>query len=182
MAEDTIVEYCALNVAASPHPEGVYRQILDAAALKPVNYRGDQFATISVPTEREPGFLQGRLVSWTEINQDEPAIFKDKLTEVDLSDLNIQIPENVGFNGRIFLYTFRVRDHVMFIETKNEFGKRLSPRLVEKILTMLFSAETLGVDAPLVEVTLMPEEDALARILRLGHLKRLEIHLERFMC
>ena len=106
MANDTSIEYCVLNVVANPHPTGIYERILTKAALSPVNYRGDSYATISKPRQIEDGFLQGRVVAWTEINRDEPAILTDVLREVDLSDLDIQIPENVGLNGRIFLYTF----------------------------------------------------------------------------
>lgn len=179
MAENTVVEYCAINVAANPHPTGVYESILRSAALNPVRYWGDHHATISEPVEIEDGYFQGRLVAWTEINKNEPAVNLEMLTEIDLSDLDIQLPDNIGFNGRIFFYTFREKDHKLFVEVKNEFGKRLSPHRVEKIFSLLLSPEILGVDAPLVETTLMPDEDTLDRILTLHRLKRLDIHIVR---
>src|SRR5690606_24026820 len=70
-------------------------------------------------------------------------------------------------------------DHTMFVEVKNEFGKKVSASRVEKILRKLFSEEIQDENAPLVEVTLIPDEDALNRILALDKLKRLEIHLVR---
>ena len=33
MANDTKIEYCILNVAANPHPNGVYLKMLKTAAL-----------------------------------------------------------------------------------------------------------------------------------------------------
>lgn len=179
MADDVVVEYCAVNVAAHPHPAGVYLELLQKAAETQVNYWGDHYAKISPPMEREAGFYQGRLVTWTAINRDEPAVDTQRLEEVDWEDLDLAIPENLGFNGRIFFYSFRERDHTMFVEVKNEFGKRVSPKRVEKILFRLFSPEVQGPDAPLVEVTLIPDEDTLNRILSLDRLKRLEIHLVR---
>jgi len=179
MTNNVSIEYCAVNVAAHPHPSGVYLKLLETAALAKVNYWGDHYATISSPVQREDGFYQGRLVTWTAINKDEPAVDTQKLEEVNLADIDLTLPDNLGFNGRIFIYTFRERDHTMFVETKNEFRKTLSASRVEKILTGLFSSEIQGSDAPLVEVTLIPEEDALNRILGLDRLKRLEIHLVR---
>jgi len=179
MADDIVVQYCAVNVAAHPHPKGVYLPLLEKASEAQVNYWGDHYAKISPPVEREDGFYQGRLVTWTEINRDEPAVDTQRLEEVDWEDLELDIPENLGFNGRIFFYSFRERDHTMFVEVKNEFGKSVSPKRVEKILAELFAPEVQGSDAPLVEVTLIPDEDTLNRILALDRLKRLEIHLVR---
>ena len=169
----------SINVAANPHPPGVYQSIFTEAALSPVRYWGDHYATISKPVVVEEGFFQGRLVAWTQINKDEPAVNLEMLTEVDLSDLDLQLPDNIGFNGRIFLYSFREMDHKLFVEVKNEFGKRLSPQRVEKIFSLLLSPAVLGVDAPLVETTLIPDEDTLDRILSIHRLKRLDIHIVR---
>tara|TARA_R110002124_G_scaffold16882_7_gene71444 strand:- start:10316 stop:11185 length:870 start_codon:yes stop_codon:yes gene_type:complete len=179
MADEVVVEYCAVNVAANPHPDGVYLALLQKASESEVKYWGDHYAKISSPVERENGFYQGRLVTWTAINRDEPPVDTQLLEEVDWDDLDLDIPANLGFNGRIFFYSFRNRDHTMFVETKNEFGKRVSAKQVEKILFRLFSPEVQGPDAPLVEVTLIPDEDTLNRILALDRLKRLEIHLVR---
>ncbi|MER9137515.1 DUF4747 family protein [Mesorhizobium sp. M0830] len=179
MAEEKTIEYCMLNVAASPHPDGAYLGLLETAALKPVNYWGDHFATISRPEKVKDGFLRGRVVAWTEIDKNEPAVLTDRLQEINFNDLKIDIPDNVGFNGRVFLYVFRESDHTLFVEVANDLGKRLSPQRARKIFGMLFDAIIQGVDAPLVEVTIIPEEDALRRILSIPTLKRLRIHLVR---
>jgi hypothetical protein len=176
---DVTLEYCILNIAASPHPQGAYELLFERAALQQVNYWGSHFATISKPTLIEDGFLQGRLVLWVEIDKKEPAVFTDILDEVSFNDLNIEIPENVGFNSRIFYYTFRKRDHMLFVEVKNELGKKVSVSQVKKIFSLLFGEEIQGADSPFVEVTIIPEEDALNKILKLSNIRWLKIHILR---
>lgn len=179
MSENRIIEFCAINVAASPHPEGVYVELLRKAAFNPVNYWGDNFSTISPPEEVEPGFWRGRLLCWTEINKTEPAINKEKLVEIPFKDLDISLPDNVGFNGRVFQYILRERDHALFVETRNDLDKTISPDRARKILGLLFSQDIQGADAPFVEATVIPEQDALRRILAISKLKRIHIHVVR---
>lgn len=179
MSKETTVEFAILNIAANPHPKGVYEKILTKAALYPVNYWGSHYATVSKPIAGKDGFFRGRIVCWVEIDKNEPAVFKDKLEEVDFNDLNLDIPNNVGFNSRVFLYVFRESDHVLFFETLNDTGKRLSPRYAKKILELLTSPQVQGPESPLVEVTAIPEDDSLRRILSISKLTRLHIHLVR---
>ncbi|TIS60500.1 MAG: DUF4747 family protein, partial [Mesorhizobium sp.] len=48
-----------------------------------------------------------------------------------------------------------------------------------KIFNELFGPPIQGIEAPLVEVTVIPDEDLLKRILAISKLKRLHIHLVR---
>lgn len=171
------IEYCVLNIAASPHPPGTYSAILEKVAGNQVNYWGDSLATISKPVTVRDGFLRGRIVCWTPINKEDPAVLTDVLEPINFNDLDISIPDNVGFNGRVFNYIFREADHLLFVETDNDLGKRLSPHRARKIFRLLF--DTLSNTDPQVEVTVIPEEDTLRKILDLPKLKRLRIHLVR---
>lgn len=175
------IEYCVLNVTASPHPQGIYVELLAQAATSStaVNYWGDAWASISRPVKRSPGFFQGRVVSWTEIDTSEPGINKRDLSEIPFDDLNIDIPEYVGLNGKAFVYTLRELDHKIFVETKNELGKSLSPRRLKTIFSRLLSPDVLGHDDPFVEVTVVPDEDALSKILSIDKLRYLHIHIVR---
>lgn len=179
MSNETTVEYAILNIAASPHPQGIYENLLNRAALQPVNYWGAHFATISKPIADRLGFLRGRIVCWVEIDKNEPAVYKDVLEEVDFNNLNIHIPNNIGFNSKVFLYVFREEDHAMFIETINDQGKKLSPRQARRIFELLLGPTVQAPGAPLVEVTTIPEEDTLRKILSIPKLKRLRIHIVR---
>lgn len=77
----------------------------------------------------------------------------------------------------MFLYTLNETTHLIFVETKNEFGKNLSPRRAGRIFTALFA--NLPVDASLVEVTVVPEEDSVEKLLSLPRLDHVQIHLTR---
>lgn len=179
MTRKKSVEFCILNISANPHPTGIYPKLFEQTANLHVNYRGNDFATISKPTLREDGFYQGRIVCWTDIDTSEPAINKVDLSEIPLEDLDIRIPSHVGLNGRVFSYTLRERDHKIFVETKNDLNKHLSPTMVRKIFTHLMSGDVLGVDAPIVGITVVPDEDTLKRILSIAYLNRLKIHMIR---
>lgn len=179
MADESHLEFCILNIAASPHPEGVYVRLLEQAATKQVKYWGDRFATISAPREREEGFWQGRILTWDNIDFREPGIDTGSLTEVDVSGFGDTLPPNIGFNGRVFLYTLRVRDHRVFVETLNELGKTLSPRQAGKIFDSLLNEPNQPRESPIVSVTVIPDENALKQILAIDQLKKLRIHLVR---
>lgn len=180
MPENSDFECGILNVVASPHPPGTYERLISTASeRRRVLFRGDQYGSISPPDTRESGLLLGRLVIWTQIDESEPAVVIDQLREVDFEDLEVSIPENLGFNCRVFLWAFRLSDHKLFIETKNEFGKTLSPRSVAKFFGRLFSQAELGQPFPYVEVTVIPEDDTVRRVLDVPNLKKILIHLNR---
>ncbi|MEH6718864.1 MAG: DUF4747 family protein [Aurantimonas endophytica] len=179
MADEARLEYCVLNIAASPHPEGIYIDLLKQAATNQVKYWGDRYATISAPQERENGYWQGRILTWDNIDFSEPGIDTGALKEVDVSGFGDTLPPNIGFNGRVFLYTLRVSDHRLFVETMNDLGKTLSPRQAGKIFDALLNLPVQPPDSPVVSVTVIPDEDALKQILSIDQLKKLRIHLVR---
>jgi len=180
MPESGDFECAILNVVASPHPPGTYHSLFETASQRrSVSFRGDQFGSISSPDARTPELLLGRLVIWTQIDENEPAVVIDQLREVSFNDLEIQIPDNLGFNGKVFLWAFRVSDHKLFVETKNEFGKTISPKSAAKFFGRLFSQAELGQDAPYVEVTVIPDDDTVNRVLDVPSLKKILIHLSR---
>jgi Domain of unknown function (DUF4747) len=181
MAQGQVVEFGFINVVATPHPKGVYLSLLKRAANSPVNFWGDQYAAITSPRayDNEPDLFVGRLVTWTEINEDEPAINKQRLTETSLADLNFSVPADVGFNGRVFYYMLNEKTHVVSVELKNEFGKSISAGRTGKIFSRLMSPEVLGIDSEIVEVTVIPEEDALDWVMGIDRLDRIEILVKR---
>ncbi|MFN7158813.1 MAG: hypothetical protein ACK4MR_08985 [Erythrobacter cryptus] len=69
-----------LNVVATPHPEGVYKEGFEKIANKPVRVRGKDWAVVLDPRLDAKDFeiLVGRISVWTEIDSTEPSI--DKIT------------------------------------------------------------------------------------------------------
>jgi hypothetical protein len=180
MPENGDFECTVLNVVASPHPPGTYRSLFEMASQRrSVSFRGDQYGSISSADSRTAELLLGRLVIWTQIDESEPAVVIDQLREVPFVDLEIQIPDNLGFNCRVFLWAFRITDHKLFVETKNEFGKTVSPNSAAKFFSRLFSQTELGEKAPYVDVTVVPEDDSVNRVLEIPSLKKILIHLTR---
>lgn len=178
MAEQ-FLEYGVLNIVAHPHGDGVYRSILGAAANREVNFWGDLNAAIRPPEEVGRGIFQGAIVIGTEIDLGEPLIDRSSYEETTPEEADVRISNEHLYNGRVFLYTFVEDRHLLFFEAKNEFGKRLSPNRAHRIFTMLFSADVLGAAAPAVDVTVVPEVDALDRVLGLKRLDRVEIVVQR---
>lgn len=174
---DVNFQLSVLNVVAHPHPEGVYPELLGMVAGRGVRFWGNDHAAISAPMEVEKGLYQGRIAIWTEIDPHEPAINIPKLEEIPFNETGVTLPEDVGFNGRVFLYTLNEATHFVFVEARNEFGKTLSPLRAGRIFNALF--KNLPVDAPLVEVTVVPEDDTVDRLLSLHRLDFVHIHLTR---
>lgn len=174
---EPLLELSILNVAAHPHPAGIYPRLLEQVAGISISFWGSDHAAITKPQQIEEGLYQGRIVVWTQIDPNEPAIDIAQLKEVRLDETNAIIPNNVGFNGKVFTYTLKEDIHLIFVEVKNELGKNLSPRKAGKIFQNLFLR--LPVDSPSVNITVVPEDDAIERILSLHRIDELKIHLTR---
>lgn len=72
MADNVTIVLGALNIAADPHPPGIYRKLFEAAADVPVRVWGSDWAKITTPVDREsePPSFYGRVLVWTEIDRD----------------------------------------------------------------------------------------------------------------
>lgn len=181
MSDESVIEIGFLNIVATPHPEGVYERLLKKAADQPVKFYGDQTAAITKPRQprNEPNLIEGKLVVWTDIDESQPGIDKRSLSEVRLSDMDFSVPRDLGFNGRVFSYALNISGHVLALETRNEFGQTISPIRAKRIFDRLLSPIVQGLDSEHVEVTVIPEDDALARVLGLNRLDRVEILVKR---
>lgn len=166
-----------LNVVATPHPKGVYERLFRAAAYQVVQYWGSAHAAISEiePVPNEQDLFAFTLSTWEEINPDEPAIRKQDLAKSNIPRAGVEFSAQYGINGRVFTGVLDTQTHVVTIELKNEDGKRLSAGRAETIFQRLLSPENLLPEKELVEVTLIPQDDALDYVLGFERLDRLEI-------
>jgi len=177
--QHTRVEFGILNVVAQPHTSGIYREVLQRASNQEVNFWGDMNAAVREPREVEDGIFQSEIVIGTKIDLNEPLINRRSLEEESPSEADVRISDMHLYNGRVFLYTFIEQTHLLFFESRNEFGKTLSPNRAYRIFSRLFSLDVLGRGAPHVEVTVVPEDDTLERLLGLERLDRVDIHLRK---
>ncbi len=177
MADEIVLEFGVINIFADPHPPGIYPNLLRSIAHRPVKLWGEDFLAIS-PPERDAELWSGRIYVWTELDPNSPAIDTKQLEELSLAEAHVNVPTNIGINGRIFVYVLREKDHKIFFEAKNELGKHLSPERLIKPLEQLFLRTNAKGDIH-VEVNVYPEEDALKNILEMAKLATLEIYLKK---
>lgn len=179
MAQERTLKVCVLNLSANPHPAGIYVSLLRQASRAYVRARGSDYAKISTPRKSDVEHLYtGRILIWTEIDLKGPWLDLDSEEELTPAQKRaIAIPPSAKPNYRVFNYVLSERKHHLYFESSNEFGEKLGPHTARSIFTRLFSRELLGRDSPEVEVTVVPQADAVDRILRIPRLRKLYIRV-----
>ncbi|MEO1043961.1 MAG: DUF4747 family protein [Pseudomonadota bacterium] len=174
------IEAGFLNIVATPHPEGVYERLLKSAAEKPVGFWGQQKAAITAPLSFEDeSWLSFQLIIWTEIDPDQPTIDKAALKKANFPREGRNFTAQYGVNGRVFYCVFDIERHLLTVELINDDGQTVSPRRLERIFDKLLSPSVLGSRAELVEVTVIPTDDAIDYVLGLARLDKVEILVKR---
>lgn len=168
-----------INLVASPHPEGIYPRALAAVANDPINFWGSNYAAIRTPrpVKDDAGLYDGYLTIWTEVDTSEPSIDKATLEQVALDDDLKEIFQKRGFNSRTFNYVLDEVTHKIAVELLNDQGKTLSARQAGNIFALAFSR--LNAKGQTYEVTVMPEDDALAMVLGLNRIDRIRMVIKR---
>jgi hypothetical protein len=182
MARERIIHVGILNIAANPHPPGIYVELLRNSAKFLINLRGSDYGKITAPRQapHQPGYYTGRILVWTEI--DIKGRWLDLENEEDLpKDLKdaINIPNSAKPNYRTFHYFFHEKNHTLYYEWRNEFGESLSPNMAKKLFANVLSQELHGFQIPEVAVTIVPEDGAIEKILKLPGLRTLHMRVTR---
>jgi len=170
-----------LNIVATPHPKGVYLRLLNAAAEQPVGFWGQMKAAITKPIalHDDETFQTFQLLIWTEIDPSEPTINKAELKKAQFPREGREFSNKYGVNGRVFYCIFDELTHMLTVELRNEDGQTVSPNRLHRIFTDLLSPEVLGAKSELVEVTVIPTDDAISYVLGLKRLDKVEILVKR---
>lgn len=170
-----------INVAANPHPAGTYLRLIRHVVDRSVWLGGSDYATITAPTSTTttPGDIyHGRICVWTEI--DKSGDWLDKKTKQKVAETDkksIVLPEDKAPNARFFLYAIDVSRHLLIYEMQNDVGQRFGGKRAERFFTGLFA--DLPDDFPSVDITLIPEEGTVDRILNMPKLRHLKIVVTR---
>lgn len=185
MEKKKLIEIIVVNIAANPHPEGIYFNLFNTAAGKKVKYsvNGEKSARFSEPTkiEEHPNFFSGHLLIWIDVSKNKD--WMDLNSEQLLNDteknqkLNSieEIAKDYGLSAQQFDYIFDIQNHKLYIERKNSRQKVIMPSQIKSILKKIMSVEIQGKDAPTVEITITPENDVVSNILDLPGLSKLNI-------
>lgn len=168
----------AINVAATPHPAGIYKRLFDYAATLEVHLHGSDWGKVTPIKEFKgrDGVYLGNVIIWTPIDRRGKWVNKRRGEEAtDKEKEKIFIPEEIEPNMRSFLFALDEKSHRIVIEFQNDLGHRFGPQRAKKFFATIFDSEKLWDDAPDVAVSLVPTEDALERVFAIPRLRRLRI-------
>jgi hypothetical protein len=182
MAADAKILIGALNIAANPHPAGIYRRLFDLVADREIPLHGSDWAkiTLAKAIEDRPTLWVGNVLVWAHIDKDGKWLNKKRNAEATAADKDkIVLPPDIEPNFRSFNYAFDEKKHWLVVEFRNELGQTFGPSRAEKFFTRLFGEKIIGKEGVEVAVTVIPTEDALERIFRIPKLRWLRIHNTR---
>jgi hypothetical protein len=172
----------ALNIAADPHPSGIYSHLFQQVAELPIRVWGTDWAKITAPADREttPPSFYGRVLVWTEIDKEGKWIDQDTDKEATATEKRkIQIPDHLDPNFRSFNFVFLQDKHTLVLEYQNEQGEHFGPQRAERFFSRLLSGVVIDDKTIEVNVTVIPSNEALDRIYGIARLRWLEIFIRR---
>lgn len=186
MAREKKLVVGAINITIQPHTSQKYLDLFrDTYALKKsVNISGDQYGLLVGMyklnrDQKKLGPIAGDIFKFTNIDPDASWFnisTSDFASDVDVDKINI--PENLKPNSSRFSYIFYPEQHLMFYEGYYD-GNSLGPKNAERFVDRLFNVNEIIEKYGKVDVTHVPEEDALADAIKLYHKDRIEMTIKR---
>lgn len=182
MARSKKLQIGVLNITTQPHSAEDYLNIFKEVYKQKTKAQisGDKYGILVGMhklhrKQSGAGPITGDIFRYTNI--DETADWfntetNDFATDQDLKD--ISIPKNMKPNSARFSYIFFPQEHLLFYEGYYD-GNTLGPRSAEKLFTRLLNIESVLDKYGRVEVTHIPERDALNLALKLPYKERLEL-------
>ena len=123
--------------------------------------------------------LVGSLYRFTNINPDDPWFDIDEHKEADAEDVaEVKIPKKLKPNLKEYPYLFDVKQHKLFFKSGGHDGG-ISPALVQRMLQNISARPNIVRRFGEVDITVMTEKGALARMLMWPEIRQIELVLER---
>jgi hypothetical protein len=172
----------ALNISASPHPAGVYREALQTVADREVRIGGNDWAKITQPgpLDDRPDWLFGQILVWTRIDKAGRWLNKRRNREATPEEKgSIALPGELEPNFRALDFIFIEPRHRLMLQYRNEMGDHFGPKRAEKLFSELLSPKFLPEKASDFSVTVVPEDDSVDKIFAIKQLRWLEILVKR---
>ncbi len=172
---EKIGRYGILNVVLQPHPAEAYERLFRKAAKSKitVNYRAERYARISPLTDLKDDIFSGRLATWSEIDVEGNVIDKNTLDEQLFSEANIEIPNSVGFNAKVFNFSFKISSHQVFIELINDENEKIAISSAQRILWSILEKVLMPTEE--LDVHIVSKKSAIDYVLNIPLLKKIEI-------
>lgn len=181
MPRDKVMQVACLNIAMQePHSPERYREwLIEAYALKSSVRLGRLQGALlgTLYSAEDHGFLMGDIYRFIHIDANEPwfnTTTREVATDADRS--SIQIPAHLRPGLQQLPFAFDPGHHRLYFATRLG-NESISTGQCKKLFDQLAFQLALISDLPVVEVTVLPDRDAVAEILSMHQLQRLEIDL-----
>lgn len=181
------LEFSVLDIAAQPHPVGVYVELFKIARKlrRAIKVQGQDFAELSElkfkkNADGKVESISGDIYRFTKI--DEKAAWFDTVTGEPASDElvgKVSIPKNLRPNTKVIHWVFIVKNHMLVFVRRN--GKAtLSPGQAANFFDVLMNmAVRSHSKATYVDVTPVKSAEAIERIFKDRTVTSLEIEIRR---
>lgn len=184
MARRKKVAVGAINVRMHPHSHSLYRGLIqDAFSLRrSIRVRGDSFMILSSVSDSEyaeQGQIQGQIARFTSIDVDLPWFDFETLSEADERQMRqINIPATLRPNLVSVSFMFDIKTHTFIFEEYFD-GKTMSPRQVERFLSILFQDNKIVSKYGHVETSIVADHESLDDVFGFHTLKAITITILR---
>ena len=181
------LEAGVINVVLHPHSPERYLRLFDEARNNKISGRinvnkrarfGSAFDKLTSPSGQV--LLGGLFYFYTDLNPDEPWLDDEAGTTADerqLAELKKQI-RRLHPEFRTMRFFFDPKGHRFYFEVKAADGTKFSPSIVQKALSSIFSAQHLVDQFGEADDTVIPEKEAIEKILKIKSLRKLEIDIK----
>lgn len=182
MAREKKLIVGAINITIQPHTPQKYLELFkDTFKLKnTVNISGDHYGLLAnmYKVDREQGELgpiTGDIFKFTNIDKNAQwfNVSTNDFASADDVD-SVNIPDNLKPNSSRFSYIFFPEQHLLFYEGYYD-GNSFGPSNAERFISRLFNVESIIEKFGKVDVTHVPEVNALTEALKLPFKERIEM-------
>lgn len=177
-------ELSQLNIVTHPHSPESYKRLFERASNQNIiaKYYGAKkcmIATVKpLPSDEVENCIYGSFFTFSELDFTEDWLNLENLDAIDPADsTELNIPTHLKPELRAFRYIMDLKTHNLIYESKNTLGQNMSPRHLERALKGIFSAPSIVSEFGRVEVTVIPETEALDKILSMHNLNTLNFRV-----
>lgn len=184
MARQRSVTYTALNIRVHPHPSPqIYVELFSYLHANRVDVplNNNTYLAINdlkpINEDKPLDGLIGEIIKYNNITSDWYNENTGQLAEAeDLAE--VKIPSHLKPNAKFFNFVFYPLDHKLVCEIKDKDGS-ISAKMLLDFFQQLFTSTKLLEIFETVEVNILPDIDAVDKILRMKYLKKLHLIIMR---
>lgn len=184
MARNRSVTYTALNIRVHPHPSPqIYVELFNYLFANRIDVplKNNTYLAINnlepLNEDKPLEGLVGEIIKYNNITSDWYNENTGQLAEAeDLAE--VKIPSHLKPNAKFFNFVFYPVDHKLVCEIKDKDGS-ISANMLLEFFQKLFTSTKLLEIFKTIEVNILPDMDAVDKILRMKKLKKLHLIIMR---